>query len=76
MPVSVTFRSFSNAMSAIGPSPPTGPVRGIWPRWLLGRAPPGLVLDVPVDRLLEPLGEVGVRRLQPSSRWSFVLSMA
>lgn len=29
---------------------------------LLGRAPPGLVLDVPVDRLLEPLGEVGVRR--------------
>ena len=29
---------------------------------LLGRAPPGLVGDVPVDRLLEPLGEVGVRR--------------
>ena len=29
---------------------------------LLGRAPPGLVLDVPVDRLLEPLGEVGARR--------------
>lgn len=29
---------------------------------LLGRAPPGLVLDVPVDRLLEPLGEVGVGR--------------
>ena len=29
---------------------------------LLGRAPPGLVLHVPVDRLLEPLGEVGVRR--------------
>lgn len=29
---------------------------------LLGRAPPGLVCDVPVDRLLEPLGEVGVRR--------------
>ena len=29
---------------------------------LLGRAPPGLVCDVPVDRLLEPLGEVGVGR--------------
>ena len=29
---------------------------------LLGRAPPGLVLHVPVDRLPEPLGEVGVRR--------------
>ena len=29
---------------------------------LLGRAPPGLVLDVPVDRLLEPLSEVGVGR--------------
>ena len=29
---------------------------------LLGRAPPGLVLDVPVDRLLQALGEVGVRR--------------
>ena len=29
---------------------------------LLGRAPPGLVGDVPVDRLLEPLGEVGVGR--------------
>ena len=29
---------------------------------LLGRAPPGLVGDVPVDRLLEPLGEAGVRR--------------
>ena len=29
---------------------------------LLGRAPPGLVLDVPVDRLLEPLGEVGLGR--------------
>lgn len=29
---------------------------------LLGRAPPGLILDVPVDRLLEPLGEVGVGR--------------
>ena len=29
---------------------------------LLGRAPPGLVLDVPVDGLLQALGEVGVRR--------------
>ena len=29
---------------------------------LLGRAPPGLVLDVPVDRLPEPPGEVGVGR--------------
>lgn len=29
---------------------------------LLGRAPPGLVGHVPVDRLLEPLGEVGVGR--------------
>lgn len=29
---------------------------------LLGRAPPGLVLDVPVDGLPEPLGEVGVGR--------------
>ena len=29
---------------------------------LLGRAPPGLVLHVPVDRLLQPLGEVGVGR--------------
>ena len=29
---------------------------------LLGRAPPGLVGDVPVDGLLEALGEVGVRR--------------
>ena len=29
---------------------------------LLGGAPPGLVGDVPVDRLLEPLGEVGVGR--------------
>ena len=29
---------------------------------LLGGAPPGLVLDVPVDGDLEPLGEVGVRR--------------
>ena len=29
---------------------------------LLGRAPPGLVLDVPVDCLLQALGEVGVGR--------------
>lgn len=29
---------------------------------LLGRAPPGLVGDVPVDRLLQAPGEVGVRR--------------
>ena len=29
---------------------------------LLGRAPPGLVLDVPVDGLLQALCEVGVRR--------------
>lgn len=29
---------------------------------LLGRAPPGLVLDVPVDGLLQPPGEVGVGR--------------
>ena len=29
---------------------------------LLGRAPPGLVHDVPVDGLLQTLGEVGVRR--------------
>ena len=29
---------------------------------LLGRAPPGLVLDVPVDGGFEPLGEVGVGR--------------
>ena len=29
---------------------------------LLGRAPPGLVGDVPVDGLLQALGEVGVRR--------------
>ena len=37
-----------------------GPVPGLG--GLLGRAPPGLVLDVPVDGGLEPLGEVGVRR--------------
>ena len=45
------------------------PARGLLPLravaglgGLLGRAPPGLVLHVPVDRLLEPLREVGVRR--------------
>ena len=43
---------------------------------LLGGAPPGLVLDVPVDGLLQAPGEVGVGGLQPSSRWSFVESMA
>ena len=37
-----------------------GPVPGLG--GLLGRAPPGLVGHVPVDRLLEPLGEVGVGR--------------
>ena len=37
-----------------------GPVPGLG--GLLGRAPPGLVLDVPVDGGLEALGEVGVRR--------------
>ena len=39
---------------------PLGAVAGLG--GLLGRAPPGLVLHVPVDRLLEPPGEVGVRR--------------
>ena len=37
-----------------------GPVPGLG--GLLGRAPPGLVLDVPVDGGLQALGEVGVRR--------------
>lgn len=37
-----------------------GPVTGLG--GLLGRAPPGLVGHVPVDRLLQALGEVGVRR--------------
>ena len=37
-----------------------GPVAGLG--GLLGRAPPGLVLDVPVDGLLQALGEVGVGR--------------
>ena len=62
MPVSVTASSFSNSMSAM--SLPLllalGAVTGL--RGLLGRAPPGLVLDVPVDGCLEPPGEVGVRR--------------
>ena len=96
MPVSVTERSFSNAMSAMWEKllstmfrlrapragrkiipmpcgPPGAPRKGTRAvllalravaglGGLLGRAPPGLVGDVPVDRLLEPLGEVGVRR--------------
>ena len=37
-----------------------GPVPGLG--GLLGRAPPGLVLDVPVDGGLQALGEVGVGR--------------
>lgn len=37
-----------------------GPVPGLG--GLLGRAPPGLALDVPVDGGLQALGEVGVRR--------------
>ena len=39
---------------------PLRPVPGLG--GLLGRAPPGLVLHVPVDGGLEALGEVGVRR--------------
>ena len=39
---------------------PLCPVAGLG--GLFGRAPPGLVLDVPVDGLLQALGEVGVRR--------------
>ena len=39
---------------------PLCPVPGLG--GLLGGAPPGLVLDVPVDGLLQALGEVGVRR--------------
>ena len=39
---------------------PLRPVPGLG--GLLGRAPPGLVLDIPVDGCLEPLGEVGVGR--------------
>lgn len=62
MPVSTTFRSFSNAMSAMSllsllPLRAVARLGG-----LLGRAPPGLVLDVPVDGGLEALGEVGVGR--------------
>ena len=74
MPVSATERSFSNA--AMGKLPSKVGNRSVRsPGWvllalravarlggLLGRAPPGLVGDVPVDRLLEALGEVGVRR--------------
>lgn len=96
MPVSVTERSFSNAMSAIWEKllstmfrlrapragrkiipmpcgPPGAPRKGTRAvllalravaglGGLLGRAPPGLVGDVPVDGGLEPLGEVGVSR--------------
>lgn len=62
MPVSVTASSFSNSMSAM--SLPLllalGAVACLG--GLLGRAPPGLVLDVPDDGGLEPLGEVGVGR--------------
>ena len=39
---------------------PLGAIAGLG--GLLGRAPPGLVGDVPVDGLLQALGEVGVRR--------------
>ena len=63
MPVSVTKRSFSNAMSAMSLFPlllPLRPVAGL--SGLLGRAPPGLVVDVPVDGLFKALGEVGVGR--------------
>ena len=98
MPVSLTERSFSNAISAMwekllskrlgnrgaragtqdhphalrprtGASRCDSPGLGLLPLCpvaslggLLGRAPPGLVGDVPVDGGLEPLGEVGVRR--------------
>ena len=62
MPVSVTERSFSNAMSAMSLLSllPLRAVAGLG--GLLGRAPPGLVGDVPVDGGPEALGEVGVRR--------------
>ena len=63
MPVSVTKRSFSNAMSAMSLFPlllPLRPVAGL--SGLLGRAPPGLVGHVPVDGGLQALGEVGVGR--------------
>ncbi len=63
MPVSATERSFSNSMSAICLSPLLLALRAVAGLGgLLGRAPPGLVLDVPVDGGLEPLGEVGVGR--------------
>ena len=62
MPVSATERSFSNAMSDM--SLPSllalCAVAGLG--GLLGRAPPGLVGHVPVDGLLQALGEVGVCR--------------
>ena len=63
MPVSVTERSFSNAMSAMSLFPlllPLCAVAGLG--GLLGRAPPGLVGDVPVDGGPQALGEVGVGR--------------
>ena len=63
MPVSATERSFSNAMSAMTLSPlllALCAVAGLG--GLLGRAPPGLVGDVPVDGGPEAPGEVGVRR--------------
>ena len=63
MPVSVTERSFSNAMSAMSLSPLLLPLRAVAGLGgLLGRAPPGLVGDVPVDGGLQALGEVGVGR--------------
>ena len=63
MPVSATERSFSNAMSAMLVSPLLLALRAVAGLGgLLGRAPPGLVGDVPVDRLLQALGEVGVGR--------------
>ena len=62
MPVSATERSFSNAMSAMS-LPSLLPLRAVAGLGgLLGRAPPGLVGDVPVDGGPEALGEVGVRR--------------
>ena len=62
MPVSVTERSFSNSMSAMS-LPLLLALRAVAGLGgLLGRAPPGLVLHVPVDGLLQPFGEVGVRR--------------
>ena len=63
MPVSATERSFSNAMSAMSLSPlllALCAVAGLG--GLLGGAPPGLVGHVPVDGLLQALGEVGAGR--------------